>query len=83
MAKVVNNVQKNHTADVASSKLVATDSCIINIGLLNEHLKDVAAHAATCQAYQSKLQSQSRDNKMQVVEQVHYGMASILSYKYF
>ena len=54
-AKVVNNIQQNHNADVASSQPVATDSRIINMGLLNEHLKDVAAHAATCQAYQSKL----------------------------
>ena len=80
-AKVVNNVQQNHNADVASSQPVATDSRIINMGLLNEHLKDVAAHAATCQAYQSKLQSEPRDDKMQLVEQARYGMASILSYK--
>ena len=64
-----------------ASLYVATDSCIINMGLLSEHLKDVAAHGATCQAYQSKLQSQPWDNKMQIEEQACYGMASILSYK--
>ena len=62
--KVVNNAQQNHNADVASSQPVATDSHIINMGLLNENLKDIAAHAATCQAYQIKLQSEPRDDKI-------------------
>ena len=51
------------------------------MGLLNEHLKEVAAHAATCQSYQSKVESLSLDDTMLIGEQARYGMASILAYK--
>ena len=46
--------------------------------MLNEHLKEVAAHAATCQSYQSKVEF---DDTMLIGEEACYGMASILAYK--
>ena len=58
-----------HTAEAPSSQPAETDSRIINIGLLNEHLKEVAAHAATCNAYQSKVQSLSLEDTMVIGEQ--------------
>ena len=80
-ADVSNHKQLSHTAEVSSSQPAETDSRIINIGLLNEHLKEVAAHAATCNAYQSKVQSLSLEDTMLIGEQARYGMASILAYK--
>ena len=51
------------------------------MGLLNEYLKEVAAHAATCQSYQSKVESLPLDDTMLIGEEARYGMASILAYK--
>ena len=81
-SKAANNQQPSHEADTASiHNPAATDSRIINIGLLNEHLKEIAAHAATCQSYQSKVESLSLDDTMLIGEAAHHGMASILAYK--
>ena len=52
----VSSHKLSHTAEVLSTQAAETDSRIINIGLLNEHQKEVAAHAATCNVYQSKIQ---------------------------
>ena len=51
------------------------------MGLPNKHLKEVAAHAAICQSYQSKVESPSLDDTMMIGEQAHYGMASVLAYE--
>ena len=81
-SKAANNQLPSHEADTASiHNPAATDSRIINIGLLNENLKEVAAHAATCQSYQGKVESLSLDDTILIGEAARYGMASILAYK--
>ena len=51
------------------------------MGLLNEYLTEVMAHAATCQSYQSKVESLPLDDTVLIGEEACYGMASILAYK--
>ena len=66
--------------DKACSSTSALDSWIINLGQLNVYLNNIAAHAATCKAYQGKIDS-FPDDMMLIVEQACYGMASIIAYQ--
>ena len=62
----------------SSSQPTPSDSQIINLELLEKHMNEVANHAATCQAYQSKYGSVSLDSMMVMPEPTRCGMASIL-----
>ena len=66
--------------DKAYCSTSSTDSQIINLGQLNDYLNKIAVHAATCEAYQSKVDSSPSD-MMLIVEQAHYGIASIIAYQ--
>ena len=66
--------------DKACSSTSASDSRIINLGQLNVYLNKIAAHAATCKAYQGKIDS-FPDDMLLIVEQARYGMASIIAYQ--
>ena len=66
--------------DKSCSSTSASDSRIINLGQLNVYLNKIAAHAATCKAYQGKIDS-FPDDMLLIVEQARYGMASIIAYQ--
>ena len=79
---VSNHKQLSHAAEVPNTQAAGTDSRIINIGLLNEHQKGVAA----CNVYQSKVQSLSLEDIMLIGEQAQYGIhffRNINKSKYF
>ena len=56
-------------------------SRIIDMGMLNKYINEVVANAATCQTYQSKVESQPIDDTMLIGEEACYLMATILVYK--
>ena len=66
--------------DKACNSTSALDSRIINLGQLNVYLNNIDAHAATCKAYQDKIDS-FPDNMMLIVEQACYRMVSIIAYQ--
>ena len=58
----------------------STDSCIVNLGQLNNYLNKIAVHAATCEAYQNRIGSSPNEMTL-IMEEARYGMASILAYQ--
>ena len=66
--------------DKTCSSTNSTDSWIINLGQLNDYLNKIAIHAATCEAYQNKIDSFS-NGMLLIMEQAHYGMASVIAYQ--
>jgi len=72
--------QNGQLEDETYSSTIATDSRIINLGQLNDHLNKIAVHAAKCEAYQNKMDLFPND-MMLIMEQARYGMASIIAYQ--
>ena len=73
-------MQSLQNGQLECSSTIATDSRIINLGQLNDHLNKIAVHAATCEPYQNKIDSFPND-MMLIMEQARYGMASIIAYR--
>jgi len=69
--------QNDQLEDETCSSTITTDSQIINLGQLNDHLNKIAVHAAKCQACQNKMDFSN--DMMLITEQARYGMASIIA----